>query len=599
VDLTGWSLWWRFNQHAYLELKDAIWAPGVASEDDDSFFLGHGTKTAVPASFRPTTEQLSELVVPALIEVLDEEGQPQVLSGCLTALARIGDVPTASGERSAAEVITSFFANSNQQMSETAAISLGILGRRSSLGDLGSLVDDGPRGRELCGRSEVPVRTRAFAAYGIGMLANQSDNRDVKRFAAHRLANALSQDDTASHDLGVACVNALSLVELPSVPAHWTGEAVERSPSASREAMLRFLLGRFDHRKLKEPVRAHLPRAMARIVGTERAGDGSSATRAAVASALLKTLGNSRADRTVRQGCVIGLGLLGGASESGLDREIRKALEGKITDGEVMSRHLALIALAQVSSRRGPDGSLAAAADGTARLLHHLAVGKSRSRPWAALALGVQGHRLLELDRELSDETSAAIRASLDDCRSPEDVGAYALALGLRRDIASAPLLLEKLFAFNDDHARGSIALALGMIGDHDAIGVLQRLLPEAAYRPNLLRPTAIALALLGDKSLVGYLTRQIEETDSSARRAVYAWALAEVGDVRAVDPVLTMLTDRELPALARGIATLAIGFICERGRVPWNTPLAVDVNYPANPESLFSPAGGGILNIR
>ena len=599
LDLTGWSLWWRFNQHEYLDLKDAIWASGAASETDDSFFLGHGTKTVVPASFRPTSQQLSELVVPSLLLVLEQESQPQVLSGCLTALARIGEVPDASGEKSTVDVITSFFANPNQQMSETAAISLGILGKQSSLSELASLLDDDERGRELTGRSEVPVRTRAFAAYGIGILANQSDNRDAKRYAAFRLASAFSQDDTGSHDLGVACVNALSLVELPSVPEHWAGETGERSPSASREAMLRFLLELFSDRNLKEPVRAHLPRAMVRLIGAVGAEDADSGARATVADALLKALGNTRADRTVRHGCVIGLGLVGDASDTELDREIRKALEKTIVDGDLLGRNLALISLAKVTSRPGPDGSLVAATEGTLQLCNHLATAKSRSRPWAALALGVQGHRLLELGQDLSDETSAKIRASLDDCGSPEDVGAYALALGLRRDVASVPSLLERLFAFSDDNARGSIALGLGMIGDDGATGVLRRLMPEAAYRPDLLRPTAIALALLNDKSMVDYLIRQIAETDSSARRAMHLWALAEVGDVRAVDPVLAMLTDPEVPTLARGIATLAVGFICESGRVPWNTPLAVDVNYLAVPDSLFSPAGGGVLNIR
>ncbi len=596
TDVSDWSLWWRFNQHAFLNLKDAIWAQETLS-DDGGIFAGLGTIQRTHIDYRPSEQQLAELVLPALLEVLGREGQPQVLSGCLTALARIGHVDGTTSEVSAEDMLASFLANPNQQMGETAAVSLGILGRASLLTTLGSLIDDAEPGQKLCGRSKVPVRTRAFAAYGMGILANSSDNRDVRRFAAHRLANALVKDGTGSHDLGVACVNALGLVRLNSTPEHLHEDAGPQPPSASREALLLFLLERFDDSKLEDRVRAHLPRAMAAMALPAVEGDDTA--RTLVAETLMKAIENRRTHRSVEEGCVIALGILGNASNSELDQKIRAALTQVIQRGQVMSRNLALISIAKASSRPGPAWELDAHEEVTELLLQHVAKGKSRSRSWAALALGVQGYYLLELNQDLSESTSTALRQALVSCGSPEDIGAYALALGLRRDIDASEALTKKLFKFSADNARGALALSLGMVGNQESIEVLQALIPEAAYRPNLLRPTVQALALLNDKSVVTLLLEQLESTDSHAREAVYAWALAEAGDVRAVEPIVAMLLDEDMPALARGIATLAVGFICERGRVPWNTPIAIDVNYPANPESLFSFAGGGILNIR
>ncbi len=596
LDLTRWDLWWRFNRHEFVHLKDAVWAMPAESAGDDAFFLGHGTKRMIAGALRPTEEELAARVVPALIAVLEKEGQPGVLSGCLMALAKIGAL--ASAEADSAEVIAGFLDSSNQQMSETAALALGVLGEPSSLAALSDLVSDDPRGRRLVGRSKVPMRTRAFAAYGMGMLASSCENPDVRRFAVHRLAHQLVTDDTASHDLGVACVNALGLAELPSVPGHLEAEDPVPPASSSREALLRFLIETFDGTDVDELVKAHLPRVMATIaVGTE--GEGRESMRIEVADALMRALENGRTRREVVYGCAIGLGRFGDSSGSPVNKGIVHALERVVISGDTTARNLALMALGRISGRPGPDGSMGQLGRITKLLMRQLSKGKSRTRPWAALALGVQGYRLLELDLTPSSDATAAMRTTFEECGSPEDAGAYALALGLRGDIESSALMMTRLYRFSDDLARGAISLAIGLTGDQEGIGFLHPFLPEAAWRPDFLRPMVIALALLGDKTLVPQLVTQIAETDSSARKGVYAWALAHIGDSRAIDPILEMLADETLPDLTRGIAALGAGFISERDHQPWNAALSIQVNYFANPDSLYAPGGGGILNIR
>jgi HEAT repeat protein len=98
----------------------------------------------------------------------------------------------------------------------------------------------------------------------------------------------------------------------------------------------------------------------------------------------------------------------------------------------------------------------------------------------------------------------------------------------------------------------------------------------------------------------VDELVTQLAESDSSSVKAVYAWTLAYVGDVRAVEPLIALLGDPDVPDLTRGIAALGLGWTCEAVRLPWNTGLARDANLMRAPATFFNPnGGGGVLDIR
>jgi hypothetical protein len=550
----------------------------------------------VATSLQPTRAQLSERVLPALIAVLERGGRSEILSGCLMALAKIGERPSPA-KASPSEVMARFIADGEQQMSETAALALGVLANPGSLSDLVGLAVDGERGRKLCGGGKVATRTRAFAAYGLGFLARRNENEDVRRFVVHHLTQLLVANDTASHDLPVACANALSLIELP--PSEDGASSGGMPPGTSREALAIFLLDVFADPKVSDRVRAHLPRAMTAGIDP-RAPAGEDSLRARVAEALMGAVPRSRSDREVIYGCIFALGRIGNAGSGALDARIRKTLATVASEGDSMARNLALIALAQVASMPGEgEDAMSAAAEVDALLQKTLARGKSRSRPWAALALGVKGDRLRRRGLDLSPDVSAALRAAMRDCGSPMDVGAYALALGMRRDVEAREQLVGRFFAVKEATARAHLAVALGLLGERSSIEALRSVLPAAAWQPDLLRGIALGLGLLGDENLVPDLVKQMDETDSTARKGVCAWALALVGDARAVEPIMALLEDETVSDLVRGIAALAIGFIVEPLERPWKTPLALDVAYPASPASLFDPAGGGVLNIR
>jgi hypothetical protein len=176
-DLTLWQYWWGFNQAPYLRLRDAIHQRVVTGSDD--FWLGHGQRRGSSDSLAPSEPVIRGTVVPALRQALRSERQNDILDACLVALARIGDSQAEDGSEPLAADIKRFLSNSSAQLSETAAISLGILASDSA--DtvailLALLADDVVTLREhdVRMRGAVPVRTRAFAAYGLGLVGSRA-----------------------------------------------------------------------------------------------------------------------------------------------------------------------------------------------------------------------------------------------------------------------------------------------------------------------------------------------------------------------------------------------------------------------------------------
>ena len=109
------------------------------------------------------------------------------------------------------------------------------------------------------------------------------------------------------------------------------------------------------------------------------------------------------------------------------------------------TRRFALIALGlggRPGDRDDPSGGLAEARD---ELLDSLAHGHSQLEAWAALGLGLLTHGRNELGVPLDPLCSEALRHVASDARQPEELGAYAIALGLANDPAGAPVLLERL----------------------------------------------------------------------------------------------------------------------------------------------------------
>jgi len=595
-----WTLWWYFNQAPYLDLKRQLYARATVTGSDD-FFLGHGAEEAAHDSLRPSAVVVHDKVAPALITALRRETSPDILTSCLVALGKLGERP---GESASTKAIFPFLARGNQEIAETAALSLGILGGEGSAPILAELLFDSERGQELVRSSRVPLRTRAFAAFGLGLVGHRTADAELRRVIAAHLIDVLEGPDHATHDLKAAAISALGIVPIevrPNAPraGRWGRSDASTPHVISRRTQIAYLLGWLDPREMRRQhrawqVQAHAPAALARLL--PGAPD---AVKEPVVRALMAPLRPySKAEAEIQQGCVIALGEIGDADLDETDAAIRERLEGALGFGDARARRFALIALGQIGGRPGGgDAALAGAPDCSKVLLETLARGASGLRPWAALGVGILGRALIDVGDPSSTGLAESLLAAARGSRRPQEVGAYSLALGVQRHAQGGELLLEKLREFSGDEARGHISVALGLLRERKAIGPITELVRESEYRPELLSHAAVGLGLMGDKDVVGELIEMLRSARGTASQASCATALGIVGDVRSIDPLLEMLGEGALTETARAFAAVALGSVCEKEDLPWNAKLAVGANYLAATPTMVGE-GRGVLEI-
>ena len=593
ADISSWHWWWLYNRDPYLNLKERVLSGGPATGSDD-FFLGHNTRV-VRSGNAPSEMTRNTVVGPALQRAVEEESSDRLLCDSMIALAKLhpGYVPV--GDATMQEMFTKHLDHPNQKVVESAVLALGMMGDPTCASILCDIAADTAAGRQLVGRDKVPGRTRPLAALSVGLIGKNCDREDVRRYVVFRLATILKGDRQASPDLFVGCVTSIGLT--PLAPKRGVIEAgVSLLPASSLEGQVTFLAEMLKDRDRDRFVRAHIPKALGMLV---RGSDGTA--KEIAADALLSVLQSRKKDRRlVRHGAAEGLGLIGDSDADQLDVAIRKALRDSVRDGDAFQRQLTVISIALASSRPGAGAGLEleGLADERSYLLKQLAQGQSRLRPWVALALGLQAHHCREAGEAIPADLINALRSSMSKVRSPEDVGAWCIALGLCGDLESAPDLHHRLGKLNDDLALGRVAVALGLLGDVEAINPLEEIVADSTFRPDLLRESAIGLALLGDKRVIDNLIEVLATHDSMAIKSAAVTALGFVADRRAIDPLAKLLDDKEQKEVTRSYSAIAIGVVCEQDRLPWPAHYMNHFNYEAATETLISSGGTGILNL-
>lgn len=596
-DFSSWTWWWEFQKEPFLDLKAHVHSSGVAT-GSDGFFLGHGYREPERGdTSRPSVPEVHGRIVPALLRTLAAEDRPDVLTGVLMALAKIGEDQGGANQRELELVLRRYLPHANQEVSETATIALGVLGAPSAAALLGDVLLDTAAGREAVDATEVPWRTRAFAAYGLGVLAAQLENEDVRRFVVHRLARALETDRSAVPDVQVACIIALGRVPLPVAGRPPSAED-ESSASLSRETQVMALLGVLRDRGRDRLVRAHAPASLGILLEAEPGLDGSQLEQE-VALELFQSIEiASREPRELQQSCALALGMIGDRDADELDARIRRALFQLAKSGtDAVSRHLALMSIAKVAARPGRGGG-PGVGEARAFLLGTIVRGSTEAERWAGISGALLERWLSEKGETVNEPLVHAVRARLAEARSPSEVGAFAIAAGLLRDRESAETLLEKLRIVSEEQARGHVAIALGLVDAEGAIESIRRIVEDATYRPVLLREAATALGLLRDVRAVSLLIDQLERASSQAAQASIAQALGRIGDRRAIEPLLLLLEKPGTTTGARAFAAVALGIVADRRPLPWNSILSVGVNYAAAPPTLYDAQGLGVLNI-
>jgi HEAT repeat protein len=592
TDPAVWSQWWSFNRDRYLALRDAVFAGGSSSSGFDELFLGKGTKGPRDPGLRPSEEQLHTKVVPALLAALEGQRDIDIITASLLALAKIGE-PT-QGDAHLAEVLRGWLEHSNQEVHETAAIALGILGAAESAPLLADLMLDRPAGRKLSGRGRVPERTRAFAAYGLTLIGYRADADAVRGFVVHSLTQAALQGDQPSRDRMVAAIIGLGVVRLDSRGTPPPSADQAAPVSSSREGQLHFLMGLWADKRLSSRVRAHLPVAMVRLaVGVDPAW------KASLVESFVATLNpRGKADKLAQHGVLLAAGLLGDNDQDAPDQRLRAALLVTSKEGDRLGRHLALLALGRVGAREGTGRPGSARTEVRAGLMRVLARGGSAERPWAALAVGLLERGNVAAGHPAAEGTRLALMDAYGKAGSPSEQGALAIALGLTAERRAIDALLGNIPS-GDENARANAMIALGLMGAQQAVPLLRRIAGTAIYRPGLVREAAVALGLLGDKSVGGILVARMVRSNRMFEQLAMASALTFIGDKRVLEPLISVLADKRENDTTRAYAAVALGAIGDKELLPWNSKIAADVLWWQAPPTLFDPAAGkGILDI-
>lgn len=592
VDTFEWTTWWNLHREAFLLVKEVVQGPGAAS-GDDGFYLGEGQRRSPPPSMRPDREVLSKRVVPALVRVLADERDDDLIQAAALALAKTtgpGGVPLPAEGRAR---LLALLRHPSRDVAEVGLLALGIVGEARDAPLLAAVLLDRENGRAALGVERVRRRDRALAALALGTLARRSTSVDVRRYVVLHLVATLDGEQALERDVSVACLLAFGLVPLPPAGSAGTSSAARTgSPTAGLEGQIAWLEGFLGRRNLPDAVRAFAVVAYARLAGRADTATRERAVRR------LSDLGHpfGGAERETRRAAAIGLGLVGADDRSAPSALARAALLRQARYGETLERALALLSLARNAGRRGPGPESGASVEETRGfLIDRLTRGRSTERPWAALALALLERARPDGGSEVSREV---LRKTLARAGSPRDVGALCTALGLLGDPRNADLVAPRL-ASGDLEVRGHAAVALGLMGARDAGPLLRALVAESTFLPRLLLDAATGLGLLRDHSLVPELTDALSRAAATSSQAALGLALGRIGDARAVGPLLEALEDRSLTTGARAAIATALGIVCDDEPYAWNVPLALDLPYGAAPAFLLDPlAGRGALDL-
>ncbi|MBK7644334.1 MAG: hypothetical protein IPJ19_15035 [Planctomycetes bacterium] len=581
-----WDLWWHFHKDEFFDLKRRVYE-SVTTPDG----LGRGESLLPGANlgYRPSSEQLARDVAPLFATLLAKEHNNELVTSTLLAAGRLGEIPDAGEAARLAPLCARLLRDPNQEIAEIAALSLGLLGSESNLALLEGLLRDDAAGREAAGTREVPMRMRSFAAFGLGVLGQHLEGNRPRQMIARALTDQLARREGCTTDTRAACLIALGLV-----PLELEREESASAPWLSRQTELRFLLEFVNDGEQTPVLRAHAANALA-----ELACGSTPEAKIAVLDALIALSRRDSTQATLRESCLMGLGRLADDDQDPEDKRARVELRRTFASGSTSERAFALMSLSECAARAGtglePGSARSECRDVLAEELAH---GRSRTRPWAALALGVLEFRLQHQGAQPLPAVRDALRRALAGAAGPDEAGACAVAIGLTGDADGARVLAERLAGAGDDVLRGYFALGIGLSGNHSLTEGVRTVTASARYRPFLMQQCVVALALLGDKNLAPGLAQDLRSATGQASQSWLAQALGMVGDSRTVPVLVAMVREQALTDSARGNLASALGIVCDKDLLPWYRAFSAHVNWRAATSTLIAGNGTGILEI-
>ena len=567
----SWQVWWELNKDPFVQQRLA--SSGTTTGSDD-FYLGQRRPEMKTDTLVPTDEDLTTRIVPALVALLERERNRDVQTACMMGLAKIGlDAPGVDLE----QLLSARIARDDQEVRETAVLAIGIAGRPQALAMLSALLRDDAGGRKLCGREQVGDRTRAYAAYAIGLLAHRSNDAACKQQAHDVLWSVLNEKDLKNRDTRVAAVTGLGLLCHVDQPGH------KRLAWLTAEELLEWY--QRDEGRGTEAIQAHAPVAIGRLLGR---GDSQIHQRCKDHFAATLNATNKRSN-PILQSAALALGMLTRPAEvHAADAAASRALQIHWEKGhDRLARSFSVMALGRIGGAANRDWLLAAWPRGN----------KTMERPWLALALGLiaaQGAARGEIDTGIAER----LAFELPNAKKPEAMGAIAVALGLTGHQPAVSTMVTMLRDNEHDETLGGyFCIGVALLGDPSTAPLLGSVLERSRRRPFLLLQAAVGLGRLGDREANDRLLAMLKQSESVAVLAALANAIGVIGDRRAIDPLVALTKDEELTKLARAFVAAALGGVGDRSPLPWNMPISRDSNYGA-PVDTLSNGVTGVLDI-
>lgn len=574
---TQWSMWWELNGPALMRVREHALRPQELPE-----FIDYGRRRSMEQDLlAPTAEQLEGEILPALKKALDSTSQRDITCAVMLAMAKIG---RNHSDFRLIDVFAPRLRVTDQEVRETAALSIGLAGivEEAELQLLTGLAFDNERGRAATG-GKVGPRTRAFATYGLGLLAREA--RVIQANVLASLCSLLEDDAVTSRDIRVAAIHGLSLLRFDL--SEDAGRILQARALATLEALYLRESG-----PAQQLVQAHCPTAIARLIGRDH--DRAAYFKELFAADLRQRGDSSRSDDIARS-CALALGQLAKPFDEPDDKAApenrlsRLLLDTYRTHRDQQARYFAILALGQI----GGDLNRLALLREFDKSEHAEEMG------WVALSLGI-----CAASRGPDSQPDATIAQVLGDAfvehKDPDLLSSLAIALGLARATEFAPQMIARLDASAaKEELAGALCVGLALMDHQRAIAAVQTALDRATRRPQLLEQAASALAILGDKTVGDRLLQRAaaNERNNIASFAAIMSSLRLVGDCRHVAPLAKMLQDERLSDLQRAFAAVALGGIADKERLPWNRGLAGNLNYRATVETLWNHRDG-VLDI-
>ncbi len=576
-DLTKWQFWWEFNKDPYINLKESIHASQVTTGSDE-FFMGGSRRAEAKDTMKPTEADIMGRVLPALKRAIDSTDQRDIVSSCMVAMAKIGKDHQ---DFSILDVMRERLPSRDQEIRETAALAMGISQLEAALEYLPDLARDTAAGQKLVDRPAVDSRTRAFACYGLGLIGHASNQSDIKRQCFEALRDVLKEtvdSGVIDRNVPVAAINGIRLLQ-PDGDEGLRKECVD--------ALWQYY--EKDAGQGEQMVQSHVPPAVAQLLG--RGGD----TDGKYKDAFAKELSGVKRANEIYQSAAVALGILCQPVEDNKDdRKFSQVLLKYFNDGkDQQTRNFALMALGKIGGNTNRNELLKIFDKGNKALV----------KPWAAVSLGVLAFNAAEAAGEgaaADTQIGTDLHKSINSIKNDQTQSAIAIALGLCKFKESADTLTSLLIKNRQrDEIAGYLCIGLALMGHDRATETIREIVDSSVRRPDLLKQAAIALGKLGDKSVTDSLQQMLMDDSNRnvAKLSAIASALGFIGDKRTIDPLIKMLHDESITELSRAFAAVALGGVADKEPLPWNSKIAVDMNYRASVETLTNQLNG-ILDI-